>query len=376
MYSITKDPMSLGLIGFFQFLPVFIFSSWAGTFSDTHSKTKNLFLSSLILSITGALFPFFLQAHLPTTAAVYALLFLNGIGRTFKSPARSALLPLIVKKSELGQALSLSSGAWQIATILGPVSAGLIMGWWPNAWLICFIYAGLQLISGVTSLLIHEPKVEKQPAGLSRWQQIKEGWSFVLHSKPLLSTISLDLMAVFFGGVMALLPAFAQDILKTDEFGLGLMRSAPAVGAMFTAGLLYLYRKRYDPTKKAGQNMVVFVFLFGLATIFFAVSTNFAWSCLMLFFTGAFDHISVLVRGAILADVTPNDKLGRVNAINSLFIGASNELGDFESGLAASYLGLAPATLIGGVGCWVAIGLILKHWPQLWTHQINSSEKN
>jgi MFS family permease len=184
--------------------------------------------------------------------------------------------------------------------------------------------------------------------------------------------MTLDFLAVFWGGVIALLPAFAQDILKISEFEMGWLRSSPALGALLAALILPLIRKKFNLLHHAGRNMILAVFFFGLFTLVFAFSGDFSLSLAALFLTGAVDHLSVVIRGAIVAHETPPEKLGRINAINSVFISASNELGDFQSGLTAKLFGLVNSAAFGGVGCWMALGLVTSQWKKLWHYKVNS----
>jgi MFS family permease len=359
MYDITRDAFSLGLVGLAQFLPMVLLTFVVGQVADRFDRRKIVFISQLIEgAIAGLLLYGNMTGGLNREQILLAAAII-GACRAFEGPTSAALLPQLVQKNILAQAISLSTTAGQTSQILGPAIGGLLFSLGPE-----FVYGTSAIALIVGSLLTFFIKVERviqrvtEPVTL---RSIFMGLEFVFRNKLILGTISLDLFAVLLGGATALMPIFAQDILETGPWGLGLMRTSPAIGALLVSILLAYY-----PLKKAiGPTLFAALAVFGLATMVFALSTNLILSLVALLFIGGSDVVSVVIRSSLVQLQTPDEMRGRVNAVNSLFIGTSNQLGEFESGMVAGLVGAVPAAFIGGVGTIFVAGLWMYLFPSL-----------
>jgi MFS family permease len=289
---------------------------------------------------------------------VFAVLLVFGIERAFMSPAVQSLAPNLVPADDLSNAIAWNSSSWQLASITGPVIGGLLYGINAHtAYTVAVVFAGLG-----AGLLFLIPKPAQKTTGEAKsWDMILGGFKFIRTEKVVLGAISLDLFAVLLGGATALMPIFARDILTLGPWGLGLLRSAPGVGAIVMAVLLATYPLKH----RAGVYMFVGVALFGLGTIVFGLSDNVELSIAALALMGAADMVSVYVRESLIALWTPDQLRGRVNAVNMVFVGASNELGEFRAGTMASVFGAVPAVVIGGIGTLVVAALWASGFPQL-----------
>jgi MFS family permease len=350
VYSITKDPLSLGLIGLMEVIPAFSMALFAGHIVD--QKEKKGLLLKCILAFSVISFGLFLltwpavvQDYAIKTIlySIYFLVFLGGLVRAFLGPTIFSFLSLLVPKKVYPNAATWSSSVWQIASVVGPAVAGFsitLIGvhWSMCSVFICSVFAMLAL-SQIEKKPIMNPKI-----GEPVMQSLSEGIKFVFNNKTVLGAITLDMVAVLFGGAVALLPIFAQDILKVGPEGFGFLRAAPAVGAFIT-----MLITAYVPlSKNAGMKLLSAIFAFGICIIVFGLSTIFWVSLLALFLSGVFDGISVVIRQTILQLKTPDHMRGRVSAVNSMFVGSSNELGAFESGLTAKLMGTVTAVVFGG----------------------------
>lgn len=352
LYKITHDPLSLGLVGLAEAIPYISLALFGGHYADRKDKRRIMQISLIFITLGSVILIWATDASTRAEWSqqsmlwiIYGVIVLLGLARGFYSPASSSLKAFLTPREAYGNAASWSSTFWQVGAILGPGSAGFLyayMGLTGTLWLVVgLLILNLLLISLITKKPV--PQVQEQ-AKQSLWESISEGIKFVFENKILLYSISLDLVAVLFGGVVAILPVFAEDILHVGAEGLGVLRAAPSVGAVLTIiGSAY-----YPPTQQAWRNMVIAVAGFGIATLIFAVSTHFWLSVAMLFLTGAFDSISVVIRQTILQVIPPDNIRGRVIAVNSIFVSSSNELGAFESGLAAKLMGTVPSVLFGG----------------------------
>jgi MFS family permease len=350
VYSITKDPLSLGLIGLMEVIPAFSMALFAGHIVD--QKEKKGLLLKCILAFSVISFGLFLltwpavvedYATKTILYSIYFLVFLGGLVRAFLGPTIFSFLSLLVPKKVYPNAATWSSSVWQIASVVGPAVAGFsitLIGvhWSMCSVFICSIFAIL-FLSQIEKKPIMNPKI-----GEPVMQSLTEGIKFVFNNKTVLGAITLDMVAVLFGGAVALLPIFAQDILKVGPEGFGFLRAAPAVGAFIT-----MLITAYVPlSKNAGMKLLSAIFAFGICIIVFGLSTIFWVSLLALFLSGVFDGISVVIRQTILQLKTPDHMRGRVSAVNSMFVGSSNELGAFESGLTAKLMGTVTAVVFGG----------------------------
>lgn len=358
MYAITKDAFSLGLVGLAQFVPMVLLTFVVGQVADRFDRRKVVSLCQLIVSgIAGLLLYWNFVGELGREEMLLAAGIL-GACRAFEGPTASALLPQLVPKTILPQAISLSTTAGQTSQIMGPALGGLLLSLGG-----AFVYGtatiALLIASTLTILIKNEQVVRKlEPVSL---RSIFLGLEFVFRKPIILGTISLDLFAVLLGGVTALLPIFAQDILQTGPWGLGLLRTAPAVGALLVSIILGYY-----PLRKAlGRTLFVSLAIFGMATMLFAFSTNLIISLIALFLIGGSDVVSVVIRHSLVQLQTPDEMRGRVNAVNSLFVGTSNQLGEFRAGMVGGLLGAAPAAFIGGIGTVAVAGLWMYFFPSL-----------
>ncbi len=358
MYDLTHSAYDLGMVGLAQFLPALALSLAAGHVADRFDRRRVLAwcLGGQLL-VTIGLIAGTLGGWLSREAILIASLVL-GAAKAFQMPTQQALGPLLVPAAVLPRALAASAAGAQAAIILGPALGG-------------FIYvAGAHVAYGVSAMLFvlaigfvsvilldHVPG-PREPVNL---KNLFAGIAFIWQRKEVLGAISLDLFAVLLGGAVALLPIFAKDILHVGPWGLGLLRSAPAAGALSMS----LYLAHHPIQRRVGAAMFGSVAIYGLATLVFALSTSFMLSLFALAVTGAFDMVSVVIRQSLVQLETPNDMRGRVSAVNSIFIGASNQLGEFESGLTAGWFGAVPSVLIGGLGTLLVVGVWMKLFPAL-----------
>jgi MFS family permease len=361
VYELARTPLALGLVGLCQFGPMLLLTLPAGEISDRFGQRRIFAVAATVQALCSALFLLLSVGYPHSTWPFYAVLLLFGAARGFAGPAGQSLLAFLVPPERLPRAIALNSSVFTTAVITGPALGGLLyaLGSLPTYGL-CL--AGF-LISAVLVAGLGGRRVEAGSPGLSRLERVREGIQFVRHRPILLGAISLDLFAVLLGGATALLPVFARDILHAGPVGLGLLRSAPAVGAGMTALLL----ARWPIERRSGLKMFFGVALFGAATIVFGLSHFFAVSLLALVVLGASDMISVYVRSTLINLATPDAMRGRVGAVNMLFIGASNELGEFESGITAAWFGSVPAVVIGGLGTLGVVGLWMWLFPPLRT---------
>lgn len=366
VYTVARESMSiaqasfmLGLVGLVSFLPVLLLTLPAGETADRYDRRAVLLLclGAEILTV-GALVAVSLL-DVATVPMLLALAALFGCARVFFAPASTAMGPMLVPRDLLPRAIAWNSLAWQTSAIIGPALAGILVAFSPT---VAFgVALGLYATSALLVTLIRKnTRPAAQPG--SRWTLMKEGLAYVWGNKIVFGAISLDLFAVLLGGATALLPAFARDILHVGPEGFGLLRAAPAIGATVIALLLAAYPIR----EKAGPIMFAGVAVFAVATIVFGLSSWVWLSVGALAVLGAADMLSVFVRQTLVQLVTPDPMRGRVAAVSTLFIGASNELGEFESGIVARFLGPVGAAIFGGVGALAVTGLWIKLFPALW----------
>jgi MFS family permease len=358
VYDMTGSAFYLGMIGLVQFLPTALLLFVAGHAADRYERRRVVQICQVAEGLTALFLAWGAYAGWLTVTQIFIATFALGVAGAFESPALSALLPLITPQGSLQRATAISSGAAQIATITGPALGGLIYAFAPGAAYgvmaaFCLIGAGV-----MGAVRLAQAAVVRDTATSD---DIFAGVKFVRNNPAILGTISLDLFAVLLGGATALLPIYARDILETGPLGLGILRAAPAVGAlMMTAFLAY-----YTINRRVGMRMFQAVIVFGAATVVFALSHWMWLSVLSLAVLGAADTISVVIRFSLVQLATPDEMRGRVGAVNFLFINASNQLGQFESGITAALFGAMPAAVLGGVGT-IAIALLwMKLFPTL-----------
>jgi MFS family permease len=360
IYEITRDPLSLGLVGLCQFVPMFALTLPAGDMADRSDPRRIFSLSLIAQALCGALLFAGMFAETRLIWPYYAVLIAFGAARGIAGPSSQSLLPFLVPSQMLPRAIAWSSSVFQIAVIVGPALGGLLYAFGPTA-AFGFAIAGFLFAGTGVATLAGRRRAEGLRAKAGLRSRIAEGLWFVRRRPVLLGAISLDLFAVLLGGATALLPIFARDILHTGPVGLGLLRSAPAVGAAFVATMLG--RRPID--RAAGTRMFAAVAIFGFATIVFGFSTNLWLTLSALAVLGASDMVSVYIRHALVQFSTPDEMRGRVSAVNVLFIGASNELGEFESGVTAAWFGTVPAVVIGGIGTLLVVALWMRLFPPL-----------
>lgn len=360
VYALTHDPLALGYVGLAQFLPMIALVLPAGSLADHMQRRFILIASYVAQAASAATFLGLVAAGVTAAWPYYIGLVLFGIARAYAFPAVQAFLPQLVPKERLATAVALSSSTFQTAVITGPAIGGalFILGAVPTFATSLVLYLGVAATFAAISVRI---RPEPPDAALGAFARLAAGIAYMRRKPVVLGAISLDLFAVLLGGATALLPVYARDILHVGPSGLGFLRSAPAVGAAACA-LMLAYRPLGGRT---GAIMLGCVGLFGAATIVFGVSTSFALSLGALVVAGAGDMISVYVRNTLVQLATPDHMRGRVSAVNMVFIGASNELGEFESGVTASWFGTVPAVVIGGVGTLIVVAIWWYLFPDL-----------
>ena len=370
VYSITKSPLLLGLIGLMEVIPAVSLALFAGHIVD-QSEKRGLLVKCILGFSVVSLGLFLLTwprivgdfETNTTLYFIYFLVFLGGIVRAFLGPTIFSLFSLLIPKRVYPNAATWSSSVWQMGAIIGPATAGFFIHWIGVHWSMCFVFAfsliALLLLRKIPRKPILNPKI-----GEPVMQSLKEGIKFVLGTKVIFGALALDMFAVLFGGAVALLPIYAQDILKVGSEGFGVLRAAPAVGA-----LVIMFTSAYFPlNKNAGWKLLAAVFGFGICIIVFGISTWFWLSVVALFLSGMTDGISVIIRQTILQLRTPDAMRGRVASVNSMFVGSSNELGAFESGLTAKLMGTVTAVVFGGVMTLITVvgtGAFLPHLRRL-----------
>jgi len=350
VYVRTNDPLLVGLVGLCRALPVIMLALVAGHFIDTHDRRRLLVMTQTLFALAALALAAasYFQAPLWT---LYALTILTAIARSFNGPTRNALLPQLVPQGIFTNAVTWNSGLFQFAAVSGPLVAGRLMAWTGQAWPVYLITSVLCFVLAVASLKL-EPITTRPPRPQAMTLvSMLAGMRHLYSEKTILAAISLDLLAVLFGGATALLPIFAKDILGVGAFGYGVLRASPYVGALFMS--LYL---AYRPIRgKAGPALLWSVVVFGVSTIIFGLSTSFWLSLAVLAVGGAADTVSVVIRHVLVQLRTPEHLRGRVSAVNSVFIECSNELGAFESGLVAKWFGPVVSAVSGGVGTMLVV---------------------
>lgn len=370
VYSITKDPLSLGIIGLMEIIPALSMALFAGHIVDQNEKRNLLALTIAAFSVISlGLFlltwPVVVSNWETKTVlyCIYGLVFFGGFLRSFFGPTIFSLVALIVPKKVYPNAATWSSSTWQMASVLGPATAGVLISVIGVHWSLCVVF-GLVMFSLMVLFQIEKKPILNPKIGEPVMQSLKEGIKFVFKTKAILGALTLDMVAVLFGGAVALLPVFAQDILKVGSEGFGVLRAAPAVGAFLT-----MLVTAYIPiSKNAGMKLLVAIFGFGICIIVFGLSSIFWISVVALFFSGVTDGVSMVIRQTILQIKTPDNMRGRVSSVNSMFVGSSNELGAFESGLTAKLMGTVTAVVFGGTMTLITVittGIVLPSFRKL-----------
>ena len=360
IYTLTERPLDLGLVGLSQFLPGMLLFLVAGHVADRYPRQRILQICYFGFAVCSLLLFGLALRGLDSTFPVYCVLVVNGIVRAFNAPAAQAFLPILVPKHHFTNAVTWTSSLFQLATVTGPMIGGLIYGWAGRS-AEAFACAGVAALLGFASISL----IRLKPAGRLHkavsLETVLEGIHYIFRNKLVLGAMSLDMFAVLLGGAVALMPVFAREVLFVGPEWLGILRAAPGAGAAVMALLLAFHPLR----KRAGAIMLWCVFIFGIATIVFGLSHSRLLSLGALVVLGAADMVSVIVRHSLVQLATPDEMRGRVSAVNVMFIQASNELGEFESGVTAEWFGAVPAVILGGVGTLVIVAIWAHLFPAL-----------
>src|SRR6266700_1075807 len=359
LYERTHSALALGLVGLTQMAPMVLLTLPAGHAADNHNRKQILLLMVLVIGLTSAGLTLISTLHAPVVWTYFCLL-VAGAARTFLWPASAALLPQLVSRKQFSRAVTWNSGSFHLSSVAGPAAGGALIALTQQAAAVYALNAIATLICLLLMYLIRDRQAVMAKEAMTLTSLIA-GFKFVFASRVIFGTITLDLFAVLLGGATALLPVYAKDILRAGPTGLGILQAALPLGSLFTAMLL----AHRPPLQKAGRALLWAVGGFGVATIGFGLSNWFWFSFAMLFLCGAMDNISVVVRHTLVQLLTPDEKRGRVSAVNSLFIGTSNELGGFESGLVAHLFGPVFSVVSGGVGTILVVIAVALIWPEI-----------
>jgi MFS family permease len=360
VYDITKRPLDLGLVGLAQFLPGICLFLISGHTADRFDRRRVLLCCYFGYAACSASLFAVSIAHIRSVAWIYGIMILLGTVRSFTGPAGRAILPLLVPEEHFPNAIAWNANAFQSATILGPAIGGVVYAAWHGPALV-YVLAMCIALSAMVLLMQFKLRRQARPREPVSLRTVLAGLGYIWSHKEILGSITLDLFAVLLGGAVALLPVYAREILRTGPWGLGLLRCAPGIGAAAMSVVL-----AYRPIRRrAGALMLLCVGGFGAFTILFGLSRSLALSMVALLLVGASDTVSVIVRGILIQIATPDEMRGRVNAVDMVFIGASNQLGEFESGLTAQWFGTVPAVVLGGAGAIIVTALWAWLFPDL-----------
>ncbi len=360
LYNRTGSALILGFVGLVQIIPIFILSLPAGHLADRFNRKRIVILALFVLALASSGLAVLSYLHGPLLL-IYGCLFLIGCAAAFYSPANATLIAQFVPEHAYESAATWESSSWQLASVLGPASSGILIALLHGATLVYALNALAMVIYALLLLPMRGAPQKIVASTTTTLGSLLEGLKFLWSTQIILASITLDMFAVLLGGATTLLPIFAKDILHVGPAGLGVLRSAPSIGALcVTFGIAHI-----PPFKKAGQTLLWAVGGFGLATIIFGLSHSFWLSLVMLFVLGGLDNISVVIRSTLLLTRTPNAMLGRISSVSSLFVGASNELGGFESGLVAQFFGPLVSVVGGGIGTILVVLLVALLWPEM-----------
>jgi len=366
IYNLTQDVLMLGIIGLVEVVPQVSIALFAGHYADIWDRKKMIQYTTLLLVLGAAILTTYSIPSLNCyekfgVFPMFITIFISGFVRGVLMPAQIAFLGQLVPRELLPNAATWNSTNWQLAAVTGPALGGLIYGFWGIVPAYCLVFS----LFAISIVVIRKVKSEQPTHTVNPdeniFGRIKEGVNYVFKNQILLGAFTLDMFAVLFGDAVALLPVFASDILKTGPEGLGMLRACPAVGAI----IMSAYLAFHPPVNKSGHKLLYCVAAFGICMIGFALSKNFYLSGFLLLLSGSFDNLSVVVRGTILQVYTPEEVKGRVAAVNSIFIGSSNELGSFESGATAKLMGIVNSVIFGGVMTLLVVGVAAKKAPLL-----------
>ncbi len=376
LYELTNSKMALGMVGLVQVLPMFLLTLPAGHAADHYDRRKLLMTATTLAVLTSCGLVYCSWQRAPVWL-IYAFLFLSGVARAFQGPARSSLMPQLVPQEIFSQAVSWLISGFELSAMLGPALGGLVIAWWGGATpayafgIFGSAFYFVMLATLTPRAYVAERQTQKQDDELEGWAKVVAGFHYVWRTPLLLAGMTLDLFAVLLGGAVALLPVYARDILHVGPQGLGLLQAAPSLGAV----LMAFVSAHLPPFKQAGKLLLWAVAGFGLATVVFGLSRSFGLSLFMLFLTGAFDNISVVIRHTLATILVPDEMRGRVAAVNGMFINASNELGRFESGSVAALATPVFSVVSGGVGTLIVVGMVAVLSPTLRAYSALAARK-
>jgi MFS family permease len=359
IYERTGSAMHLGYVGLVQFFPVAALALLAGHITDSYNR-KFVLMGSLLLTALAAFALAWNSVAFGSVGTMYVFLLATGVARAFQNPSRAAFLPRIVPREIFPNAVSWNSSGFELSSMIGPALGGLLIGFFRNA-AVVYLVNGIAVLGFIVLLSMIPYRHQAQEKNPLTVRSLSAGFRYIGKTKAVLGAMTLDAFGVLLGGAVALMPIFAKDILQVGPRGLGWLMTAPALGA-FSMAMLQAHR---PPARRAGRKLLVAVTGFGLVTIGFGLSETFWFSLLMLFGLGACDNISVVIRTSLIQLETPDEMRGRVSAINGLFIGTSNELGAFESGLVAGWFGPVISVVSGGAGTICVVLLTAWLWPEL-----------
>lgn len=359
IYKITHDPLALGLIGLAEALPYISLALFGGHFADRRNKKTIMQISLAIITLCSVIL---IWATDPATGlgqsnmltVIYGVVMLIGFSKGFYSPASSSLNPFLIPSEVFANAATWQSSLWQAGAILGPGFAGFLYAYLGLTHALWCVVGILVVVMILISMITAPPIPQQNEQKVNIFFSLREGIEFVFKTKIILYAISLDLFSVLFGGVIALLPVYSEDVLHVGAEGLGILRAAPSIGAVLCM-IIMVY---IPPLGKAWRNLLLAIAGFGIATLVFALSTNIWLSVVALFFTGVFDSVSVIIRQTVLRFFTPDEMRGRVSAVNGIFVSSSNELGAFESGLLAKLMGTVPSVVFGGAMTLIIVTVV------------------
>ena len=360
VYALTRRPLDLGYVGLAQFLPVVLLTLAAGHAADRFDRRRVILVCHLAFGVCSGLLAWLALGRVQTPVPIFAVLVLLGCARAFNAPAAQALMPSLLPEADFPNAVAWNSSTFQVANVVGPALGGVLYAAFGNPEAVYFLAAGLATLD-VIVLLGVKTRTGRMEHKAASWATVLAGVRYVWENKIVLGAVSLDLFAVLLGGAIALMPVFAQDVLHTGAWGLGILRSGPAIGA----GLVGLYLAAHPLKRHVGRTMFTGVAIFGATIIAFGLSRSLWVSMVILIVMGGADMLSVFVRLTVVQISPPPEMRGRVNAVNMLFIGASNELGEFESGLTAQWLGPVRAVIAGGVGTLLVVLAWSRLFPEL-----------
>ncbi len=364
LYLLTGSPLAIGMIGLARFIPLLPAAFLAGMVADRYDRRVIMLVSQTVMTLVTGAFVYLAVNRLVTPMTIYLLIAVNSVVASFDTPARQALLPLMVKKTDLMNAVSLMTLMWQVTKVIGPALAGILIA--SSGVNSIYIINAVSFLAVIFALLLMRRRSYVADGVVAlHWQTIKEGVSFIFHNPLLYSTMLLDFVATFFASAVTMMPFFAKDILAVGARGLGLLYSAPSVGSA-VAGLVI---SALDRVKHQGKIILVSVFVYGLATALFAVTRWFWLACVFLAIAGAGDTVSSIIRNTLRQLITPDRLRGRMSSINMIFFLGGPQLGELEAGWLASLMGVAPSVAVGGVGTMMVTALIAWGVPRLRHYQ-------